>query len=156
MEMATKSQITKLHILLNNLDLIDDKKAIISELTDGRTESSKALSLKEAKRLIALLCEFDPAERLKTLISQLAWQAGITYGSSDTYQLLNKAKLDMFLRDKGAVKKDLQKQSYPELRRTHKQMQAICKAAGKSRDKKAAEAAVTDLLKELDLQTTNN
>lgn len=154
MEMATKSQITKLHILLNNLDLINDKKAIISELTDGRTESSKALSLKEAKRLIALLCEFDPAERLKSLIAQLAWQAGITYGSSDTDQLINKAKLDMFLRDKGAVKKDLQKQSYPELRRTHKQMQAICKTAGKSRDKKAADAAVSSLLTELNLNTS--
>ncbi|MHB8207784.1 hypothetical protein [Mucilaginibacter sp.] len=151
MEMATKSQITKLHVLFNNLDLIGDKTAIIEDLTNGRTNSSKGLYLKEAKQLIARLCEFDPSERLRTIIIQAAWQAGIIYGNSDTDKLLNRAKLDLFLKEKGAVKIELYKQNYPQLRKTNKQMQAICKAVGHSRDKKAADSAVSDLLKELQL-----
>jgi hypothetical protein len=155
MEMATKSQITKLHILLNNLDLIDDKTAIIADLTNGRTTSSKGLYLREAKHLIARLCEFDPTERLRGIIMQAAWTAGIIYGNSETDKLLNKAKLDLFLKEKGAVKVELYKQTYPQLRKTNKQMQAICKAVGHSRDKKAADSAVSDLLNELNLNTSN-
>ena len=149
--MATKSQITKLHILLNKLELIKEKKAIMLEVTKGRTDSSRGLYLGEAKHLIANLCNCDPGEKLKSVIAQLAYQAGITYGNTETDKILNKVKLDMFLNKSGAVKKDLQKQTYPELIKTHRQFEAIIKGIAKSKDCRAAENLVKDLLKELSL-----
>lgn len=151
MEMATKSQIAKLHVLLNKLDLLKDKKAIIRDLTRGRTTSSKELTIVEAKHLIGSLCDCDPAEKLKSIITQLAFQAGITYGNTDTDKILNKVKLDMFLAKNGAVKKDLQKQTYTELIKTHRQFEAIAKGVAKSKDCRTAEKLVSNLLNELDL-----
>jgi hypothetical protein len=152
MEMATDSQIKKLHVLFRNLDLIDQKSTILTDLTAGRTTSTKELTLYEAQLLIKRMCEHLPCERLKSAIARLAWQAGITYGHSATDQILNKVKLDVFLKAKGAVKKDLQKQSYEELIKTHRQFEAIAKNNSKLSDKKAAAKVVRELLKELDLQ----
>jgi len=153
MEKATKAQITKLHILLVKLDLIKDKKAIVMDASDNRTSSSKELTISEAKKLIALMCNCDPGERLKSAITQLAFKAGITYGNTDTDKILNKVKLDMFLNKNGSVKKDLQKQSYTELIKTHRQLEAIVKGVSKSNDMRAAERLVNGLINELELPT---
>jgi hypothetical protein len=56
MQTATKPQIQKLHALLNNLGLIDQKADIVFNMTHGRTESSRELTIDEARRLIANLC----------------------------------------------------------------------------------------------------
>ncbi|MEJ7778438.1 MAG: hypothetical protein WKF68_02510 [Daejeonella sp.] len=151
MEYATKPQITKLHILFAALYLIDGKKALIREFTKGRTDSTKALYFNEAKFLIAELCKYDPSERLKAIINRLAYQAGITYGNTAVDQQLNKAKLNLFLRAKGSVKKDLNHQNYTELIKTHRQLEAICRNVSASKDNKAATTAVQDLLNEMNL-----
>jgi len=156
MEMANKAQITKLHVLLTKLGLLDDKKAIVRNASNNRTSSSKELTMSEAKRLISVLCDSDPAERLKTIISQLAYQAGITYGSTETDRILNKVKIDMFLHKNGAVKQDLQKQTYAELVKTHRQFEAIVKGVAKSKDLRTADKLVHGLLNELDFVTTKN
>ncbi|WP_295714175.1 hypothetical protein [Mucilaginibacter sp.] len=151
MESVTKPQLTKIHILLNKLQLIDDKKAIIKEVTKGRATSSKDLTFAEAKFLISRLCDCDPTERLKTVINQLAFRAGIIYGETETDKILNKVKLDLFFKNNGSVKKDLHKQSYTELTKTHRQFEAIVKGIAKSKEHRQAEKAVRELLTELNL-----
>ena len=151
MKMATKSQITKIHVLLIKFELYKDKRAIIINATNGRTASSKELTIVEAKNLIQLLCNCDPAEKLKSCITQLAFQVGISYGSSELDNVLNRVKLDMFLNHKGAVKKDLQKQTYSELVKTHRQFEAILQGMTKMKDLRSADKLVSDLLNELDL-----
>ncbi len=154
MESVTKPQLSKIHVLLIKLQLIDDKKAIIKQVTNGRATSSKDLTFNEAKFLIGKLCECDPTERIKTVINQLAFRAGIIYGDTETDKILNKVKLDMFLKNNGSVKKDLQKQTYSELTKTHRQFEAIVKGIAKSKEHRQAEKAVRELLTELNLTPT--
>lgn len=54
-ELITQDQIKLLHILIVKSDMVDNKKAIISNYTNGRTESSKELTRTEARYLIANL-----------------------------------------------------------------------------------------------------
>ena len=154
MEMVTNAQLQKIHVLLNKLDLADSKKEIISQLTYNRTQSSKELTKQEAMHLISKLCAYDPCEKLKTIIAQLAYVVGITYGSTETDRLLNKAKLDMFLLKSGVVKKELQKQTYQELAQTHRQFEAIARKTQVGKDLKTATDLVGNLLNELNISTS--
>ena len=151
MQKATQPQIAKLHVLLNNLGLKDQKAEIVYNLTDGRTQSSKELTIEEARRLIINLAEYDPGERLKSLIFSLAYQAGIIYGSSKDDKKMNAAKLNMFLRERGAVKKDLSVMVYKELISVHRQFEAIALNVKKAGDKKQADKAVKYLLDEFNI-----
>ena len=156
MQQITKPQIQKIHILLRQLDAMDEKQKIVSSFTKGRTESTREMTYNEAKALIIRLCEYEPSERLKSAINQLAYKCGLVYGDTEADKKMNKAKIDMFCRERGTVKKDLNKQTYPELVKTHRQFEAMLKNKAKANDKKQAAAAVNDLLKELDLTTTLN
>lgn len=153
MNYASKPQIAKIHVLLTQLNLMDSKKQIVSEFSNGRTSSSKELSFQEAKQLISRLAEHSPTERMKSLVFSLAYQAGIIYGSSGEDKKINAAKLNLFLKERGAVKKELNAMTYPELIRVHRQFEAIVRNSAKSKDKKQAEKAVNQLLHELNIVT---
>ena len=154
MNYASKPQIAKIHTLLTKLGLIDDKKSIVMSYSNDRTDSTKELFASEAKRLITVLSEYDPQERMKTLIFSLAYQEGIIYGASGEDKKINAAKLNLFLKERGSVKKELNAMSYPELIKVHRQFEAIVKSVKKSRDNKNAEQAVTHLLTELNISTS--
>lgn len=151
MKPVTKAQIAKLHILLNNIGIADQKAEILYNYTDGRTTSSKDLNFDEAKRIITNLSEYDPNQRIKSLIFSLAYQAGIIYGTTDADKKMNAAKLNMFLWERGAVKKELNQMQYNELVKTHRQFEAIVRSNKKSTDKKQADNAVKHLLEEVNL-----
>ena len=148
MKTATQPQIAKIHVLLNNLGITKQKVEIVYNLTSGRTESTKDLTIDEARRLIINLAEYDPRERQKSLIFSLAYQAGIIYGSSADDKKMNAAKLNMFLKERGAVKKDLNAMNYSDLVKTHRQFEAIVKSIKKADDNKEASNAVKYLLTE--------
>jgi hypothetical protein len=152
MQTATKPQIAKIHALLNNLGILEQKADIVYNLTDGRTESSKQLTVNEARRLITNLAEYDPNERLKSLIFSLAYQAGIIYGSSPDDKKMNAAKLNLFLKERGAVKLELNQMHYKELIKTHRQFEAIVKKTKQADEIKQADKAVKHLLFELDIK----
>lgn len=154
MTYATKPQISKIHVLLTKLGMIEDKKEIVKTVTAGRTESTKELLFNEARHLIKDLAEHSPDERMKSLIFSLAYQCGIIYGSTNEDKKINAAKLNLFLRERGAVKKELNAMSYHELRKTHSQFEAILRNTKKSRDNKQAQKVVGDLLQELNLSTS--
>lgn len=151
MQTATKPQIAKIHVLLSNLGITEQKAEIVYNLSNGRTESTKELFIEEARRLISNLSEYDPKERQKSLIFSLAYQAGIIYGSSSDDKKINAAKLNLFLKNRGAVKKELNTMSYNELVKIHRQFEAIVKSTQKSIDNKAASKAVKYLLNEINM-----
>ncbi len=151
MQTATKPQIAKIHVLLSNLGIIDQKPEIVYNLTDGRTESTKDLTIDEARKLISNLAEYSPCERQKSLIFSLGYKAGILYGTSKDDKKINAAKLNLFLKERGAVKKDLNAMTYDELVKTHRQFEAMVKNMRISSDKKQADKAVKHLLNEFNI-----
>jgi len=151
MQTATKPQIVKLHALLHNLGLKDQKADIIYNLTEGRTESSRELTIDEARRLITSLAGYDPNERLKSIIFSLAYQAGIIYGDTPEDKKMNTAKLNMFLKERGAVKLELNQMHYNELIKTHRQFEAIVKSVNAANENKQAGTAVRNLLNEFNI-----
>ncbi|MBD1385729.1 hypothetical protein IDJ75_10605 [Mucilaginibacter rigui] len=152
MQFATKQQITKIHVLLANTGFMDSKADIIYGLTDGRTESTKELTIDEARRLITSLANCDPKERQKRLVFSLAYQAGIIYGETSDDKKINAAKLNLFLKERGAIKKELNQMTLDELVKTHRQFEAIVRNNTKAGDKKAANKLVNNLLGELDIK----
>jgi hypothetical protein len=152
MQKATQPQIAKLHVLLNNLGLIEQKAEIVYNLTSGRTQSTKELTIDEARRLITNLAQYDPNEKLKSLIFSLAYQADIIYGDTPEDKKMNAAKLNFFLKNKGTVKLELNEMNYKELVKTQRQFEAIARNVKKSQDDKQATAALNKLLNEMNLQ----
>jgi hypothetical protein len=150
MQKATKPQIAKLHVLLNNLGLIDQKADIVAQVSGGRTESSRELTVDEARVLIGNLAQDDPADRLRGLIFSLAYRAGIIYGDTPEDKKINAAKLNMFLKAKGAVKLELNQMRYKELITVHRQFEAIVKNVAKAHDSRKADTAVKELLNQFD------
>lgn len=147
MKLITKPQLQKLHILLRSLGWLEDKKGIIMYITHNRTDSSRELTYEEAKDLIKQLADKDPVEVLRDAIFKTAYSCGITYGDTREDHKMNLAKINMFCRERGTVKKDLYKQTYEELAKTLKQFKAIY-SKNMSDDAKA-NRAVSDLLQEV-------
>ncbi len=146
----TKPQLAKLHVLLSQLDLMDDKKEFIQAYTKGRTDSSREMYLGEARELIETLAKMHPAEKEKKVIWYLACKAGIIYGEREEREI-DKAKLDMFLNGRGVVKKPLQQMTLPELKQVHKQFEGILRNNKRAADNKQAKKAVHQLLTELNI-----
>lgn len=151
MQTITKPQLTKLHTLLNALGLIEMKKELIYNYTQGRTESSRELSFNEAKFMIWQLSKQDPRESQIRSIKYLGYKAGIIYGDTKDDWKMNEAKLNVFLREKGTVKKNLQNMTLEELKKVHRQFEAIIISNRKTSQNKQAQQAVTELLNELNI-----
>ncbi|MBS1528044.1 MAG: hypothetical protein JST19_20525 [Bacteroidetes bacterium] len=151
MKTASGPQIQKIHVLLNQLGIADQKREIVFQLTDGRTTSTKKLFMDEAIRLITSLAEYDPRERIKKAIFSLAYKAGLIYGDTEADRKMNTAKLNGFLKERGAVKKALNDMSYDDLIKTHRQFEAFARHAQASADNKRAATAVNALLSEFNI-----
>lgn len=156
MKPVTIPQIKKIHTLLNNIGALEDKKEIVYAFTNGRTESTKELSLSEARELIQQLAHNEPSEKHRKAIVYLAYKAGIIYGSTKEDYQMNRAKLNMFLRERGTVKKDLEKMSLQELKQVHRQFEAIVRNNKKSADSKDAKRVADALLSELGISKQSN
>jgi len=127
---VTASQIKKIHILLRQKGLMDQKEAMLHSFSDGVASSTKDLTYDEAKQWIAFLMD-DQAEtqnKQKAIVKaiwRLAWDMGIIYGDTEADYEMNRAKLNMFCRQRGTVRKNLTEQNLVELRKTHRQFEAM-------------------------------
>lgn len=136
---VSTAQIKKIHVLLNQKGLMEEKQALVYSFSDGRVTSTKELTCYEAKLLIVHLGGSDKEreEKAKTelrTIYALAWRMEIIYGdTADDYQM-NIAKLNMFCRKSGTVKKNITAMTLEELRKTHRQFEAMY--SGYERNKK--------------------
>lgn len=153
MEAITNPQKQKLHCLYRNLGI--DSKELLSKYTHGRTDSTSGLSKQEATALISNLTNDEALQKKRTIIFHLAYNAGIIYGDTELDKKLNRVKLNLFLKEKGTVKKDLEKMDYSELNKTHRQLKAMIKHVNESRDNKSAKAATSKLLNELNITVAN-
>jgi hypothetical protein len=128
----TTAQIKKIHVLLQQKGLMEEKKTILYSYSSHRTESTKELTCYEAKRLISFLMDETVEIQIKwkntyRAIYSLAWKMGIIYGNTDDDYQMNKAKLNMFCRQRGTIKKNLSDMNYEELNQTHRQFEAMYK-----------------------------
>jgi hypothetical protein len=127
---VTKAQISKIHVLLQQKGLLDEKKAMIYSISDGRTDSTKDITSNEARRLIAFLLDENSEikEKIKIAINaiwKIAWEMGIIYGKTEDDYNMNIAKMNMFCRQRGAVKKNFTEMTFPELQKVHRQFEAM-------------------------------
>jgi hypothetical protein len=127
---VTPAQIKKIHVLLQQKGLMDEKAVMVNSISDGRTQSTKELSCYEAKRLIDFLMDesVEIQQKMKNTylaIWRLTWNMGIIYGNTDDDYKMNKAKLNMFCRQRGSVKKNLTEMNLLELQKIHRQFKAM-------------------------------
>lgn len=127
----TTAQIKKIHTLLNQQGLMDEKRTIIHSVSSGRTDSTKELTLNEARQLISLLLggneDREKKQKIFKAIYGLAWKMDIIYGDTDEDYQMNIAKLNVFCRQRGTIKKNLTEQNLIEMRKTHRQFEAMFK-----------------------------
>jgi hypothetical protein len=150
MATITNPQIQKLHCLYRNLN-IGNKEEMLLHITNGRTDSTAGLTKYEATRLITTLVGDGEAEKLRKTIFSLAYDAGIIYGDTEIDKKLNRAKLDMFLVERGTVKKNINTMAVFELKQVIRQFKAIVKSNAATKDNKQAKAATDALLNELNI-----
>ncbi|MEP7317117.1 MAG: hypothetical protein ABI921_00190 [Panacibacter sp.] len=150
MEKITKAQLQKLHVLLNQFGLIDEKANIIHSITNGRTKSSRELTKDEAGNLLSQLSKNDPADRMRGKIFALAYEAGIIWGESAEDKRMNSIKLRAFIKEKGTVKKELNRMTNTELVKVVSQFEQIVKHKAESQASKATKT----LLNELNIQSS--
>ena len=72
--MITYPQLKIIHTLLGELELRDRKSEIVYSFTEGRTESSREMTMKEAKDLIEWLKGSQERNNLVSRIWHLAYE----------------------------------------------------------------------------------
>lgn len=123
----TPKQIAKLHTLLAQSGMMEQKRQLVWEASNGRTTTSKDLTHEEVTVLMNFLEELLGLDKMRRKIFALAYQAGIIYGDSPEDKKMNVAKLNQFLSDRGAVKKPLNKMDKSELLKVVNQFASIVK-----------------------------
>ncbi len=147
MKKITNAQLSKIHVLLSQLDLINNKASIIYSFTNGRETSSKGMTLNEATQLIKHLAASDPCEKMRKKIFALAYHAGIIWGDTPEDKKMNSVKLNQFLLYRGAVKKEINRMNKNELVKVVTQFEYIIQHKGQTEANKATKF----LLKELSI-----
>lgn len=137
--MISKAQITKIQTMLSRLGFsAEDRHELISALTHNRTPSTKDLTSKEATYLINYLNgrispksvqeQQEYQEQCKdevAAIYRLSYMVGMSYGDTWADKMMNIAKINMFCRERGTVKKNITEMTLPELKKTRKQFEAM-------------------------------
>lgn len=137
---ATNRQKSYIHDLKRRKGLDDDTyRAMIYDISGGRTDSSKELYRHEAATVISRLVGHEGKSReyleeCRQVVGDifgLSFSIGILnkgYESADPYENeMNKAKISAFLKERGTVKKAVDRQTLEELKETRKQLQKMKK-----------------------------
>lgn len=134
-KLISPAQLRKVQTMFTKLGFEpEDKQGIIRTLTSGRATSSKDITFSEAKRLINYLvgkAEPDNAAYraecgdVVKQIYHLSYEVGMSYGDTPEDKLMNCAKINMFCRERGTVKKNVTEMNLTELKKTKKQFEAM-------------------------------
>lgn len=127
MRMITKPQLTIIHTLLSQLGKMEYKPELVSSFTGGRTDSCREMYLQEAKELIGYLKGSQERQTVVKRIWFMAYEMNIITPGNREEKAMNAAKLDAFCKQRGTVKKTIDLQTLPELKRTAKQFEAMYK-----------------------------
>lgn len=148
----TPQQLKMVHVLLHQTGLTSWKKELIHSFSGGRTTSSRELTADEAKALIKRLAENTERESLIKRIWYLAYESGIIYDSEDEDIRINAGKIDLFCKMNGTVKKSLSDQTLAELKRTHRQFEAINR---RYKERQGKEQYIADLQEGIRICSSN-
>jgi hypothetical protein len=148
----TKPQLAKIHVLFHQLGLMDSKKELVRKFSNERTESSRELTMYEAKGLIEALSKFDSCDGMRRKVFALAYEAGIIWGDTNEDKKMNAVKLNQFLLRQGAIKKEIGKMGYQELIKTVNQFSQIIK----HKEESLAAKQTKELLNELQIDSAFN
>lgn len=125
----TPEQIKYLHLLVVKCDLVEDKKHLVSQYTNGRTESSKEMTQTEARYLIASLKKMvsptedeKKADRMRRKIIGLAHECGWHLAGT---QRIDMERLDNWCLNSSYLKKKLDKYKLSELPRLVSQFEKV-------------------------------
>lgn len=152
MNKVTNAQLSKLHVLLTQLKILDQKADLVLQFTGYRSISSKEMTKDEATELIRHLSKYDSCDKMRKKVFALAYEAGIIYGDSWEDKKMNAAKLNLFLQERGTVRKELSKMTKEELVKTVSQFEQIVK----HNEGTAASKTVKNVLNELNIPVQNN
>lgn len=150
MKKISTPQLTKIHVLLSQFNLMEAKQDLVFEFSNGRETSSKNLTFEEARALLSALSKMDVLDKMRRKIFALAYDAKIIWGSSKEDRQINLAKLNMFLNEKGTVKKDINKMNKEELSKTISQFVQIVK----HNQENAVRKSVRNILSETGISTS--
>lgn len=137
----TPAQLKKIQTMFTHIGFDkEDKIGTISRLTSGRATSTKDITFEEAKRLINHLSGKEEPQKVAKqkenqeaaksevkAIYRLSYDIGMCYGDTPEDKLMNCAKINKFCRERGTVKKNVTEMSLVELKKTHKQFEAMAK-----------------------------
>lgn len=143
----TTAQIRKIHVLLQEQGLMNEKYRIVSIYSSGKAESTKDLTCHDAITIINKLesgeikkfhesveaWDYEKRKAVFRAIYGLAWKIDMIYGTTDEDYKMNIAKLNVFCRERGTVKKNLTEQGLTELRKTQRQFEAMYRKHDKKR-----------------------
>lgn len=135
----TPQQLKALHATFHSLRMDDDARhSCIYSFTNGRTQSSKELTIQEARQLLEKLNPMDDkAKELQNREAQLVFRSiyrlsflipqlnqGFTSNNEEEYQM-NVAKLNVWARKYTKMRKDVTRMALWELQETKKQLEAF-------------------------------
>lgn len=137
----TPQQLKALHATFHRIGMDDDARhECIYAFTSGRTESSKELTMDEARLLMSRLNEDDERVRRMLIEEARTLCRSIYYLSTrisflnkdfptDTQEdfEMNKAKIDVWARRYSRFRKNIRQMNVSELREVKKQLEAIAR-----------------------------
>lgn len=153
----TKAQNKKLHVLLSHQPgLMEAKREFLLRFTNGRTNSAKRLTRKEAAEIIDVLEREDPCRKMIRKIFAIAhsmkWISPKIGMESE--RRMNEAVIDMFLKRRGIKKKLLREYSCAELPSLVSQFEQIERHSRESLERKEYNDEIASILMELSIESS--
>ncbi len=126
MKLITPDQIKKISTLITRQHLTEMKDSLVSQYTNGRTNSRKEMYLSEAADLIQFLVKDDPSTKMRNKIFAICHDMGWLYrGLHD----VNRMIIDRFLEKRGTVKAPLARLDKNELAKVVTQFELMQRKA---------------------------
>ncbi len=145
MNTITKGQLSKIHVLLSQAKLTDQKAMLVQSFSRGRCTSCKELTMNEAIEFIKYLSVEDANNSMRRKVFALAYEAEIIWGDTPADKRMNSAKLNKFLLERGTVRKSLNDMDRGELIKTVNQFQQIVKHTQESKQNKETRSMLSEL-----------
>lgn len=135
---ATAQQVKALHAVFRSAGMDEEnRRNFLAHLTDGRTTSTKELTMQEARSILNGFSKEqqahiqNEAKQLCKQIYALSFQISFLNKGFDTSSReefeMNKAKINQFCRERTRIRKNLTEMTLQELRQVKRQMEAIAR-----------------------------
>ncbi|MBX2898436.1 MAG: hypothetical protein KF775_02240 [Cyclobacteriaceae bacterium] len=152
MKTINKQQLKKLHTLLSNAGMMEDKPSMILQYSNGRTKSSRELLQHEAEKLINALAIDDVCTKMKKKCIAICFALGWFRDGNNEEWKINYAKLDGFLKLRGIVKKPFASLNCKEVRLVLGQLEGVQKNSRNAEERRRIEQDFSQMMDELGIK----